>query len=331
MTNPTQPLQELLDNVLARLSVLECQAGIPPGASPTAGGAGGDGAAATEDSPAVVAYDAYLEKAVGTLQKAADEIGTLENLGTLIMDAWTGARVVVLLASRSKMPVPPTDIPKELQPHLKPIQTALEGIRKLRLDRKYDWHIKSVSELAGCLSWVLIRPPPQTPAAFVKEAIASSTFWSNKIRKEYKGKDEKQIAFCDALKAVGADLVAYVTEHHKTGLTWNPQGQPIAETAKTIGDGAAPAKADEAKPAVAKVSKAPAAGGGGIGGLMAELSKKKTGDGSSAATGLRKVSFGRRLRWRLAFRFRFRSTHELSRSVMIFAMDFAFARFNRVS
>ena len=277
----TQPLQTLLDSVLTRLSALEANAGITPAQVPAAGNDSGEAAAAL--SPAVLAYDVYMEKAVIPLVEATDKIGTLENLGSLIKDAWGGIRIVVEIASRSKMP-PGGDLPKALSAHLKPVQTALESLRKLRLDRKYDWHTKSVMELAGCLSWVLIKPPPQTPSVFVKEAIASSTFWSNKIRKEYKGKDDDQIAFCDGLKKVGHDLVEYVTEHHRTGLTFNPQGGNLADAVAT----ATPEtpKTEAPKPTTPKP---PAGGGGGIGGLMAELQKKQTSDGASAATGLRKV------------------------------------------
>lgn len=274
----TAPLQDLLDTVLNRLAALEASAGITP---PAASSASKEAGASEDAAPQVAAYDAYMEKAVLPLAATCDKIGTLENLGTLVKDAWGSIRDIVLLASRSKKP---GNVPMDLQPHLKPTQTALEAIRKLRLDRKYDWHIKSIIEMAACLSWILIAPPPQTPAAFCKEAIASSTFWSNKIRKEYKGKDETQIAFCDGLKALGNDLVDYVTNHHKTGLAWNPRGVALADAAKAVES--APKKQDAPKPAPKPVSRG---GGGGVSGLMAELAKKKTSDGASAATGLRKV------------------------------------------
>jgi adenylyl cyclase-associated protein len=145
-------------------------------------------------------------------------------------------------------------------------------------------------EIVACLSWVLIKPPPQTPAAFCKEAIASCTFWSNKIRKEFKGKDDKQIAFCDTLKAVGDDLVAYVTEYHKTGLTFNPKGVSLAEATVTLEDSAA-APDTGPKPPLSPSRKAAVGGGaGGISSLMSELQKKQTSDGASAATGLKKIN-----------------------------------------
>lgn len=284
-----QPLQQLLDSVLSRLEALESATGVQPSTSPRRASAAPISPTNASDiaatSPAVKAYDDYVAASVTPLVTACKELGELEKVGGLLKDAWIGVRVIVVLASRAKMPQ--GDLPSELQHHLKPIQTALEGIRKLRLDRKFDWHLKAVMEISACLSWVLIKPPPQTPAAFCKEAIASCEFWSNKIRKEYKGKDEKQITFCDCLKKVGNELVTYITEYHKTGLTFNPRGVSLAEAAVTMEDTVASASEAPASPRRKVMSIS--GGAGSSSSLMAELQKKQTADGSSAATGLRKV------------------------------------------
>jgi len=278
--NAVEPLQNLLGSLINRLEALESAAGVSP--PPAATSATATTATVTEGSPAIKAYDDHLTKDVEPLVKACADLGKLEVVGTHLQAAWTGVRFAVVLASKAKAP---KDIPTALMPHLKSVQTALEAIRKLRLDRKFDAHIKSVLELVTCLSWVLIKPPPQTPAAFIKEAIASCTFWSNKIRKEYKGKDDKQILFCDCLKTVGAGLVEYVTKYHLTGLTFNPKGGSIEEVAAAA---AGEAKESDAAPAVKPAKKS--SGGGGVGSLISELQTKQTSDGSSAATGLRKVT-----------------------------------------
>jgi adenylyl cyclase-associated protein len=299
-TDAFQPLQEFLDSVITRLEALESAAGIHH-AAPSAGAKRSPGKAVVsistppanihDDSPAVRAYDDYVEKAVKPLVQTCKDLGEMDKVGERLAEAWAGVRGIVVLASRSRMPE--GDLPTELQPHLKPIQDALEAIRKLRLDRKFDWHIKGVMEMATCLGWVLIRPPAQTPAAFCKEAIASCEFWTNKIRKEYKGKDDKQIAFCDAMKAVGNDLVEYITEYHRTGLTFNPKGMSLAEAALRLESIAE----ERDKPALDLAAMSPrrrhssvSGGAGGMSSLMAELEKKRTADGSSAATGLRKVT-----------------------------------------
>ena len=167
-------------------------------------------------------------------------------------------------------------------PHLKPIQDAISNIRNLKLDRKFDWHIKGIMEMLVCASWVITTAPP-APSSFVKETIGSSDFWCNKIRKEYKGKEESHIVFCDTMKALIVDLSAYVKEHHLSGLMWNPNGMDISqytttETTPTTTAAAVAPKSDTAP--------LPPSGAD----IMKELAAKRTSDGSSAATGLKKVT-----------------------------------------
>lgn len=222
-------------------------------------------------------------------------------MGSLIQEAWGGIRTIVVLASLSNMP---KDIPQELQPHLGPLQKTLSELRALKLDRKFDFHTKAVMEIMGGLSWIMIRPPPQTPAAFCKEAMGGCEFWANKIRKEFKGKDDKQIQFCDALKATMNDTVAYIQEYHKTGLTWNPKGVPLEEAVALAHASAAspptspvprrrempsPLRSPRRGESLRHLSSV-SGGTGGLSSIMDELAKKKSADGSSAATGLKHVS-----------------------------------------
>jgi hypothetical protein len=286
-----QPLQELLDSVLSRLDVLETKVGVSPSINrkaapppppppvprvstpPPAGDA----------SPAVNAYDAFLETSVTSLVDACNALGRMQNMGQLLQRAWTSIRTIIVIASKAKQPA---DVPKELQPHLKDTQAALSEIRKLRLDRNYDDHVKAILESSAALSWILVRPPPQTPAAFVKEASSSTEFWLNRIRKKEKGV-EHQIAFCNALQQLLSDLVEHVTQYAKTGLEWNPRGVSLAEAAIVVAS--SPETCLEVphspRPYVAKVS----GGSGGMSTLVAELTSKRTADGSSAATGLKHV------------------------------------------
>ena len=299
-----QPLQELLDSVLARLEALENATGVH---APSVGSTKRSvvlplppPAEAVEDhSPAVEAYDEYVKNSVTPLLAVCKDLGEMEKVGDCLKDAWAGTRFVIVLASRSKMP--DGELTTELPPYLKSVQTALEQIRKLRMDRKFDWHHKAVMEMMTCFSWVLIKPPRQTPVGFCKEAIASCEFWSNKIRKEFKGKDAVQISFCDALKVATNDLVAYITEYHKTGLTFNSKGVSLAEAAVILECSASSETVQDHPASPRRRHLSITGGAGGLSGIMAELQKKQTSDGSSAATGLRKVSKDQQT-WRKEFK-----------------------------
>jgi adenylyl cyclase-associated protein len=240
------------------------------------------------EAPAVKAYDAYVKSAVVPLAQTCDDLGGLKNMGQLLQDAWEGVRVVVVLASRSKAPT--DDLATALGPHLAATQNAVKSIRNLRLDREWDCHYKAIVELLACLSWILYRAPQALPAGCVKEALGSAEFWSNRIRKDYKGKDDQQIAFCDNLKKAIAELVDYINEYHKTGLTWNPRGISLVEAAIRLSDD--PIEQPDPKSPLQKrhPTLGAVAGGGNLLGLMGELNKRKNSDGSSAATGLKHVS-----------------------------------------
>ncbi|CAK5277761.1 unnamed protein product [Mycena citricolor] len=70
----------------------------------------------------------------------------------------------------------------------------------------------------------------------------------------------------------------YIMEHHRTGLTWNPQGLAVAEYTQSGAPSAPPAPAP---PAAAAAS---AASGGGVAAVFAELNR-----GEDVTKGLRKV------------------------------------------
>mmetsp|Transcript_3298 Transcript_3298/g.4823 ORF Transcript_3298/g.4823 Transcript_3298/m.4823 type:complete len:288 (+) Transcript_3298:59-922(+) len=279
-SDAVDPLRGLLDSVCSRLAALEASVGIstpaanqPPTKSP-APVSPTKSVAADNDSPAILAYDAHVQKVVKPIADSCDALEGMKNMGDLLQEAWAGVRTIVVVASFAKQP---SDIPGELQPHLAPLQKTLGDIRGLRLDRKYDNHCKAVMEMVGALSWIMIRPPSSTPVSFVKEANNSAQFWTNKIRKEFKGKDDKHITFCDAMKATLLDLVAYITEHHKTGLTFKPRGVSMAEAA-LLAQANAESKevpAEKAPLSPGRRSSSVRGGSGGMNSLMGELAKKK--------------------------------------------------------
>lgn len=229
-----------------------------------------------------------MKNSVSYLAQACDDLGGLQNTGDLIQKAWEGIRLIIVLASRSKPPA--EDLTEALAPHMKPVQDAVVGIRNLKLDREWDRHQKAVIEMLACLSWVYMRAPKALPAAMVKETLGSAEFWSNRIRKDFKGKNDTQIAFCDSIKAVITGLVEYIEEYHKTGLTFSPRGVSLAEASIRLSD---PSATEPQRQGSFRSARHPMIGsaivGGNIAGMMEELSKRKSSEGDSAATGLKKV------------------------------------------
>lgn len=123
---------------------------------------------------------------------------------------------------------------------------------------------------------------PPAPCNFIKDTVGSSDYWSNKIRREYKGKDEKNISFCNTLKSLIIELSAYVKEYHLSGLKWNPNGIAVEQYKSST----KPSKRNvPPSPGPSKTVNPVVQGN-----VMHELSSRRTSEGDSAASGLKKVS-----------------------------------------
>ena len=247
------------------------------------------------DSPANKAFDKFKNTSVYKFADSCDDLG-MGDMGKNVVEVFSGMQYVVVLASKSKQPEPITD----LMQHLAPLTGPVGVVTKMRLKPEFTNHQKAINEMLGCVSWVTCRAPEQLPAPFVKECIGSSDFWSNRIRKEFKGKEDdvakQQLEFCDNMKKLLQDLASYIEEYHKTGLTFNPKGVSVAEAAIRMTDNPLQDAAVEANRKKDQQSHKKnkdignTVQSGNMAGLVSELANRRSEDGSSAATGLKKVS-----------------------------------------
>lgn len=241
---------------------------------------------AGQAAESVVAFDEYIKTSVMPLALTCDELGGMQDIGKHLLDAWDGIRGVIVLATKSKSPE--EDLATSLAPHLAQTQDSIKAIQGIKVDRDMDRHYKAISEMLPCNSWVLCKAPNMMPANCAKDAIGAAEFWTNKIRKDFKD-DEAQQDFCNSVKKSLKELAEYIEKFHKTGLTWNPKGVSLAEAAVVLAE----PPEDKKDPMKSPIGKRRGMGsmvGGNVTGLMSELASKKNAEGSSAATGLRKVS-----------------------------------------
>jgi hypothetical protein len=193
-----------------------------------------------------------MKSAVIPLCAICDTDIGLAPMGKYILQAYEGIRTMIVLASRSKPPLlsqlssssstttttasAHADFVAILQPYLQSTHSAVQDIRNLRLDRKYDAHVKAITECMTSISWVLMQSPQQLPSSFVKECLGSTAFWTNRIRKEHK-QDAAQVLFCDTIQRVITELTTYIQTYHTTGLAFNPRSHvSIAEAAILLSD-----------------------------------------------------------------------------------------------
>ncbi|CAM9717284.1 unnamed protein product [Pylaiella littoralis] len=292
----TGQLQALLDSFEARLSTVE-KSVLPGGAgaaaavaTPMASGSrglpgGAGGGAGGEVSPAVAAFDAYCSTCLDPFVAACGTLGGGAAAGAaVIKKAWAAQREFVTMASQCKKPEQAV-----LASKMAPLQACLKEAGDCRTRDDFENHTKAIGEAMGCVSWVAMYPPAGLPKDMVEPTIGGSDYWANKVRMQYRKTNPEQVAFCDALKALLTGLLAYVQDHHKTGLQWNAKG---GDCAAFSGGGAAP----PAPPAASRAAPAGPTMGGGSNALFGELSK-----GLAVTSGLKKVTKDQQT-WRKEFK-----------------------------
>jgi hypothetical protein len=236
------------------------------------------------DDPSVNAYDDFVKESVINFADACDDIQGLKSMGGFVIEAFDGLRSIFTLASKSQKPE--EDLSTAFKPLMQTTLDALKEVRDLKLDRTFDFHQKAVNEALSCVLWVINN---QRPGPYVQETWGSAEYWTNRIRKDYRGKDEKHIEFCDALKKMMTGFMSYIEDFHKMGLIFNPKGLSFKETLIRMSD--EPDDEQYTRTPISKrrptlgVTAAP-----NMAGLIGELSKKRTEEGDSAATGLKHVS-----------------------------------------
>jgi len=287
MADPVQPLSDLLSEFSTRLAAVEGKLGLEGGAAvaaaPSGGGGGAsDGAAA----PFVTAYDAYCDQKLKPFVAACEALGpVVAELGDIVNRAWAAQRGFLVMVSKCKKPSDQSAVMGQL----KDLQGVFGDAKAFGVDAKFANHSKSINEGLQICQWVLMAPPASLPADYAGEMIGASDFWANKLRMEHKNTDggPPHIAFATTFKELMQGLVAYIKDHHKTGVSWNFQGVEISSYSGAAA--AAPAAAPKA-PAAASAATSSKPAGGGLGDVFAGI--KKLGDGSSAAgaAGLKTVT-----------------------------------------
>jgi adenylyl cyclase-associated protein len=261
-------------------------AGAPAGAAPAAGPA-----AAGEDSASARAWDDFLASYWAPFVATTEAIGgdNVKKQVALLSDANKEIRRLINLAAQAKQPSV-----EKLKDLLAPIGAIAKQVKDLRENNRKDkqWeHLSTLSEGVAYVNWVVVAP---TPAPFVKEALDSSLFWSNKILTIYKGKEQKHIDWCNQLKEFFNEMQKYIKSFHTTGLAWNPKGKDVDQVSAAPAAAAPPAagppppgpppppSADFMKAASAPAKKA---AGPDANALFAELNK-----GADITSGLKKVT-----------------------------------------
>ena len=162
----------------------------------------------------------------------------------LFAQAFEAQGHLLWLVSKSRKPS--LDDPSFLE-SLKPINKKIEEINSIKESNRksgYFNHLVTISEGSPVLGWIIST----TPLSFIPEFKDSAQFWTNRIMKEYKEKDPRQVSWVRQFLSIFESLKAYVKEFHTTGPSWNQHGKPFTEVFAGSQD-------------ISKAAKQPASGG----------------------------------------------------------------------
>jgi len=291
-----QTVIDMLKDMSTRLARVETKVGTTA-AAPAAAAAAPAAAAASGVHPRLAAYDAWLEEAMKPIDeataglkeagfKSAKKCGNFARKGAMALRKLIEAGTVCCEPDAIEFQTFVNELTKD-------VKKKGKGVRCKKLSRNYE---KQTSEMMDVLNWPYQSKvgTGQGPHAYLKAAIGSVEFYSNKCRVEYKKEESGKfhMQYCAGLKDYIISLAKFVLVNQmKEKFQWKYDGIPLKDFS---GGAAAPAKkaaapAAPAPPAPAaapkKKHKKKAAAPCDMGALFASLQK-----GGNITKGMKHVS-----------------------------------------
>jgi hypothetical protein len=243
-------IMDLLKQISQRLAAVESKVG---------GGSGG-GDEGEGPKPSVIAADQFLATQVAAFTAACKAIDATDMAATAT-SAFSAMRTFIDMASQCYKPTDNKELMTLAGGMIAMIRKASDDKNKARRT-PLEYHSSSFADaLGGSLSWMLSsqgQPGFQPPAKAIKEAaIDGAMFYVNKVRKEFKGKDNQAVndAWVKALLGMLNALMAYAKEHHTAGLVWCFKAQGAKACSEYTGSAPAAPAAPAAKKAAAPEEK----------------------------------------------------------------------------
>lgn len=251
-----------------------------------------------EKAPASVEeFDGIIKHKVIPFVKTSEDIDKIVGKSAkLLHNAFIGQKKFLEIAHRSRKPdFSDPNLPKVLEP----INANISQIVELKDENRkspFFNHLNTIGEGSPVLGWILT----ETPVSMIPEYKDSAKFWSDRILKEFKGKDAIHVQWVMEFSEIFDALKDYVKKYHATG-PWNPQGKELGDaireqsiiedgpeeeliTDAPVSGGAPPPPPPPPPPADLYTEKSAPAPAGGINAVFADLNR-----GEAITSGLRKV------------------------------------------
>lgn len=152
--------------------------------------------------------------------KIGDDVATQS---AFVKEAFDAQMSFVKGASESAAPNQ-TELIKLLQPTSDRI-SQIQGFREKNRSSKYFNHLSAISESIPALGWVCVSP---TPGPHVKEMNDAGQFYTNRVLKEWKEKDQTHVEWAKTWIQTLTELQQYIKQYHTTGIVWAGKNKMVA-------------------------------------------------------------------------------------------------------
>ncbi|KAG5984024.1 hypothetical protein E4U55_006320 [Claviceps digitariae] len=245
---------------------------------------------------AIEEFDQLISSSVYKYVKLSNEVGgVVAKQAAKVLQVFQEQRKFLLITTKAAKPTPTA-----YQNILKPVNDALMAVTELKDSNRQDPMFTQLSAVADgimMLAWITLD---SRPYKHVESSLSSAQFFGNRVLKEQKDKDPKQVEWIQAFYQVSRDLAEYVKQTFPSGISWNATGESAEDVAKSLsqippalpsaasGNAAVPPPPPPppGPPPVldVKTEPTPVMASGGLDAVFSDLNK-----GSEVTRGLRKV------------------------------------------
>ncbi|KAK2612873.1 suppressor of rasval19 [Conoideocrella luteorostrata] len=181
---------------------------------------------------AIEEFDQLISSSVGNYVKLSKELGgVIAKQAAEVLKGFQEQRNFLLITTKAVKPDAPV-----YQSLLKPINDALMAVTELKdSNRPHPMYtqLSAVADGIMMLAWITLDSRPHK---HVEESLSSAQFFGNRVLKEQKDKNPKQVEWVQAFYQVFRDLAEYIKQNFSSGITWNTRGEPAQDAMKFLSE-----------------------------------------------------------------------------------------------
>ncbi|CAF1439179.1 unnamed protein product, partial [Didymodactylos carnosus] len=210
-----------LEDVTSRLESVANKFGVS---------AGGNNSSLTRNSvgshidnlPIIQDYSAIIDGSLKQFLQLSTKLnGDLKELNDHLLKLFNLQRIFIQYVIQCKKPTNEQEFREAIKSMSNEIQAIQSHREKHRQSPLFN-HLSAISESIPALGWITVSPAPYP---FIKEMSDAGQFYTNRVLKDFRDKDETHVNWVKLWLKILQELQQYVKQYHTTGLAWQTHGQ----------------------------------------------------------------------------------------------------------